>query len=103
MTDIEFLNKDKYNFFSECKGSLILHHYKRIDPIHIDAAKLRDNGRGKRSVNKIGMTDAQLNGACCWEVRQRKFGGEFRHLKIVKTLGHHHLPWGIRYVRLVNC
>ena len=81
---------------------MILHHRENTEIIHIDSGRIRDNGRGKRSVKKIGMQDAELNGACCWEVRQRKLGGEFRQLKISR-LGYHPLPWSIRYVKLINC
>jgi hypothetical protein len=75
--------------FSECKGSLKLHHHENSKLIHIDSGKIRNKGRGKRSISARGMKYAELSGACCWEVRKRKYGGEFRHLKTVET---HSLP-----------
>jgi len=85
---------------TKCIGSLKLHHHETSKLIHIDAGTLRDKGRGKRSIKSKGMKYAEVAGPCCWEVRKRKYGGEFQHLKTVKT---HTLPWDITFVSLIKC
>ena len=89
-----------YHFHHIILSSLKLHHHENSKLIHIDSGKIRDKGRGKRSISARGMQYAELSGACCWEVRKRKYGGEFRHLKTVET---HNLPWDIRFVTLIKC
>ena len=91
---------DNFFSFSECKGSLKLLHHENSKTIHIASGKIRDKGRGKRSITSKGMNHAELSGVCCWEVRQRKYGGEFQHLKTAHT---HQLPWDIRFVKLIKC
>ena len=78
-------------------------HHTNNDTVPIDSGRLREKARGKRSVKMSGMIYAELAGDCCWEVRQRKIGGEFRHLMKIATMGMHNLPWDIKYVKLIKC
>ena len=68
--------------------------------VNIDSRKIREKGRGKRSIRALGMRFAEVSGSCCWEVRTRKYGGDFMHLKTVET---HALPWEIKFVQLIKC
>ena len=84
---------------SECTGSMKLQSME-TKIVNIDSRKIREKGRGKRSIRAPGMKFAEVSGSCCWEVRTRKYGGEFKHLKTVET---HALPWEIKYVQLIKC
>ena len=68
--------------------------------VHIDSHKIRQKGRGKREIGHKGMRLAEVSGSCCWEVRKRRYGGDFMYLKTVET---HYLPWEIKFVKLAKC
>ena len=85
---------------SECTGSMKLLRQMDTKIVNIDSRKIREKGRGKRSIRAPGMRFAEVSGSCCWEVRTRKYGGDFMHLKTVET---HALPWEIKFVQLIKC
>jgi len=86
--------------FRECTGSMKLLGQMDKKIVNIDSRKIREKGRGKRSIRAPGMRFAEVSGSCCWEVRTRKYGGDFMHLKTVET---HALPWEIKFVQLIKC
>jgi len=86
--------------FRECIGSMKLQRQLDSKVVNIDSRKIREKGRGKRSIRSTGMRFAEVSGSCCWEVRTRKYGGDFMHLKTVET---HALPWEIKFVQLIKC
>jgi len=86
--------------FRECIGSVKLQRQMDSKIVNIDSRKIRDKGRGKRSIRATGMRYAEVSGSCCWEVRTRKYGGDFMHLKTVET---HAVPWEIKFVQLIKC
>jgi len=88
------------HIFRECIGSMKLQRQLDSKVVSIDSRKIREKGRGKRSIRSAGMRFAEVSGSCCWEVRTRKYGGDFMHLKTVET---HSLPWEIKFVQLIKC
>jgi len=85
---------------TKCIGSMKLQRQLDSKVVNIDSRKIREKGRGKRSIRSTGMRFAEVSGSCCWEVRTRKYGGDFMHLKTVET---HALPWEIKFVQLIKC
>lgn len=65
--------------------------------VKIDSSSIR---RRKREIRHTGMKFAEVSGNCCWEVRDRYDGGEYKHLKSVDN---HELPWDIKSIRLTSC
>ena len=72
-----------------------LHGNMRV--VNIDSSKIK---RRKREIKQTGVRLAAVIGNCCWEVRNRYSGGEYRHLK---TVDHHELPWDIKSLRMIDC
>jgi len=84
----------------ECLGSMKLQRLSDDKILDIDSKRIRAKGRGRRSISHRGMRFAEVSGSCCWEVRDRKYGGDFMHLKTVEN---HSLPWEIKMVKLIEC
>ena len=80
-----------------CSGSVKLQREEDTRDVKIDSTKIK---RRKREIRHTGMRFAEVSGNCCWEVRDRYAGGEYKHLKSVDN---HELPWEIKAIRLTNC
>lgn len=87
-------------YFLACIGSMKLQRLRDNEVVNIDSKKITEKGKGKKRIKRTGMRFAEVSGSCCWEVRERTYGGDHMHLKTVEN---HPLPWDIKFVKLIKC
>ena len=89
-----------------CTGSVYLYSTDNEKEIRVDSGKLLTimKSRERKSVTKKvttpGFRFAKLEGSCCWELREKIYGG---HKKQILSPNIYHLPWDVRYIKLTKC
>ena len=73
---------------------------KSLNMYRVARKKNEDKNSAKRLIRKRGMRFAQVNGNCCWEVKEKYNGGETKKLLRPHT---YYLPWSIRAVKVIKC
>ena len=74
--------------------------------IRINSEKLQNimKSRRRKSVTKKvktpGIRFAKLEGSCCWELTEKLYGG---HKKQILSPNIYHLPWDVRFIKLIKC
>ena len=89
-----------------CAGSVYLYSTDNEKELRVDSGKLQNimKSRGRKSVTKKvntrGVRFAKLEGSCCWEMREKSYGG---HKKQILSPNIYHLPWDVRFIKLSKC
>ena len=74
--------------------------------IRVDSGKLQNimKSRRRKPVSKRvtlpAVRFARLEGSCCWELREKAYGG---HKKQIMSPNIYHLPWDVRFIKLTKC
>ena len=95
-----------FSLFIGCTGSVYLYSKDNEKEIRVDSVKLQTimKSRGRKSVTKKvttpGVRFAKLEGSCCWELREKVYGG---HKKQILNPNFYHLPWDVRFIKLIKC
>ena len=95
-----------FSLYIGCTGSVYLYSKENEKEIRVDSVKLQTiiKSRGRKSFTKKvttpGVRLAKLEGSCCWELREKIYGG---HKKQILSPNIYHLPWDVRYIKLTKC
>ena len=95
-----------FSLFTGCSGSVYLYSTDNEKEVRVDSGKFQNimKSRRRKSVTKKvatpGVRFAKLEGSCCWELREKVYGG---HKKQIMNPNIYHLPWDIRFIKLTKC
>ena len=96
----------QFTLYIGCTGSVYLYSTDNEKEIRVDSGKLLTimKSRERKSVTKKvttpGFRFAKLEGSCCWELREKIYGG---HKKQILNPNIYHLPWDVRFIKLIKC